>query len=121
MSSTRARPGRLDLRVVDTTGQPAVVGVRGRLDGGSVGELRDVLHRLLGQGHAEVLVDLAEAEIGDASALALLVGAHHRARRTGARVRVGAANERTARLLRLAHLDRVLALEPQSVAAGAPA
>jgi anti-anti-sigma factor len=118
MNPSRSQPTPLNLRVAGGgPGDPIVVVVAGRLDGRSVGQLRDELHRQLAHGHAEVLVDLADAEIGDATALALLVGTHHRARRGGQRVRVGAMSERTARLLRLAHLDRVLAHEasPASV------
>ncbi len=85
--------------------------VTGRLDARTVGQLRDVLQRQLAAGHGLLVLDLGDAEIGDATALALLAGAHHRARRAGQRVVLGPITDRTARLLRMAHLDRVLAVD----------
>ena len=91
--------------------------VAGRLDARSVGQLRDELHRQLAAGHGQLVLDLSAAEIGDATALALLAGTHHRARRAGQRLVLGSMSARTARLLRLAHLDRVLAPEAAVVVA----
>jgi anti-anti-sigma factor len=59
-------------------------------------------------GTGDVVLMLGEAEIGDASALGVLVGAHHRARRAGRRLVISATSPRTARLLRLSRLHRVL-------------
>jgi len=108
------RTGRHDARPelpVTVTQVPAGVRVTvgGRLDAHTVAQIRDVLHEVIDHGVGPVLVELPEAEIGDATALGLLVGAHHRARRQGRDLFVGAVSERTARLLRMSHLDRVLA------------
>ncbi|MBK6954696.1 MAG: STAS domain-containing protein [Candidatus Phosphoribacter baldrii] len=96
---------------VEVVALPAGVRVRvdGRLDSHSVAQVRDALHQVIDAGSGPVLIELPDAEIGDATALGLLVGAHHRARRQGRELYVGEVSERTARLLRMSHLDRVLA------------
>ncbi len=93
------------------------VRVAGRLDTHSVGELREVLHQLLDEGAAHIQIDLSDAELGDATALGVLIGTHHRARRAGRTVSVSPGSERFARLLRLARLDRVL-VRPAPAAQG---
>lgn len=82
--------------------------VHGRVDAQTAGALRELLHAVVDEGLPWVRIDLADAEIGDATGLGVLVGAHHRARRLGVRVVVEPVTERTARLLRLAHLERAL-------------
>ena len=57
------------------------VRVGGRLDSHSIAQVREALHRVIDAGTGPVLIELPDAEIGDATALGLLVGAHHRARR----------------------------------------
>ncbi|HOA03049.1 MAG TPA: STAS domain-containing protein [Dermatophilaceae bacterium] len=91
------------------------VRVGGRLDAHSVAHVREVLHGVIDAGTGPVLIELPDAEIGDATALGLLVGAHHRARRLGRELYVGEVSERTARLLRMSHLDRVLAQAPEAM------
>ncbi|MBK8470056.1 MAG: STAS domain-containing protein [Candidatus Phosphoribacter sp.] len=86
-----------------------LVRVGGRLDSRSIAAVRDTLHQVIDAGSGPIRVELPEAEIGDATALGLLVGAHHRARRLGRDLHVGEMSDRTARLLRMSHLDRVLA------------
>ena len=90
------------------------VRVGGRLDAHSVAHVREVLHGVIDAGTGPVLIELPDAEIGNATALGLLVGAHHRARRLGRELYVGEVSERTARLLRMSHLDRVLAQAPEA-------
>ena len=105
--ASRAQPVPLPMDVADgSTGQ--VVTVSGRIDAWSVGPVRDLLHRVIDTGTGDVVLMLGEAEIGDASALGMLVGAHHRARRAGRRFIVSKTSPRTARLLRVSRLDRVL-------------
>jgi anti-anti-sigma factor len=64
---------------------------------------------------------LADAEIGDATGLGVIVEAYTRARRAGRRLAVIDMTERTGRLLRASRLDRALVLresaEPGTVAA----
>jgi anti-anti-sigma factor len=105
--------GASDTRVTAVDVVALATGVRvhigGRLDAHSVAHVREILHRVIDEGVGPVLIELPDAEIGDATALGLLVGAHHRARRQGRELYVGEVSERTARLLRMSHLDRVLA------------
>jgi len=90
------------------------VRVDGRLDAASVAHVRDVLYDAIDRDCRRIVVELPEAEIGDATALGLLVGAHHRARRLGRELVVGEVSDRTARLLRMSHLDRVLGRQARS-------
>lgn len=116
MSTRRIHTGRTgDARcAVEVCAASGVTFVRvgGRLDARSVAEVRDTLHQAIDAGCGRVVIELPDAEIGDATALGLLVGAHHRARRIGRELVVGEVSERTARLLRMSHLDRVLGQPP---------
>ncbi|MGV1009440.1 MAG: STAS domain-containing protein [Dermatophilaceae bacterium] len=85
-----------------------VVTVSGRINASTLGALRDLLHQVVDTGTGDIVLMLGDAEIGDVSALGMLVGAHHRARRAGRRLVVAQASPRTARLLRMSRLDRVL-------------
>jgi anti-anti-sigma factor len=90
--------------------------VSGRVDARSAARLRAALHEAIGAASAatsegvptQVLLDLSQATIGDATGLGVIMGAHHRARQLGARLLVVAVSARIARLLRLAHVDRAL-------------
>jgi anti-anti-sigma factor len=95
---------------VDVLSGPSghVVTVHGRIDAQALSGLRDRLHQVIDTGSGDVVLLLGDAEIGDATALGLLVGAHHRARRAGRRLVVSEVSDRTARLLRASRLDRVL-------------
>ncbi len=108
MTGRRVRPPQpLPMGVVQVaTGQ--VVTVSGRIDAHSAAGVRDFLHRVIDTGAGDVVLLLAQAEVGDLTALGVLVGAHHRARRVDRRLVVSEVSERTARVLRAAHLDRVL-------------
>ena len=54
------------------------------------------------------MVQLAGAEVHDATGLGVLVGAHHRARRAGPRLVLVDVSPRLDRLLRISRLHRVL-------------
>lgn len=109
---TRRRPDNASLRTLSVevvqrlAGQ--VVTVSGWIDARAASGLRDRLQQVVDAGHGDLVLLLADAEIGDVTALGLLVGIHHRARRAGRRLVVSEVSERTGRLLRAAHLDRVL-------------
>ncbi|MEI2764834.1 MAG: STAS domain-containing protein [Dermatophilaceae bacterium] len=103
----RAPQPQLPMHVVQTaTGQ--VVTVCGRIDARTAAGVRDLLHRVVDTGSGDIVLLLAQAEVGDLTALGVLVGAHHRARRADRRLVVSEVSERTARVLRATHLDRVL-------------
>ncbi len=91
---------------VTATGQR--VRVVGPLDVRTVPDLRLALHDIVDGGTGEVLLYLAEAEIGDATGLGVIVEAYTRARRAGRVLAVADMTERTERLLRLSRLHRSL-------------
>ena len=112
-----ARPVLLTMGVVEVPSGQGVT-VSGRIDARAVASLRDLLQRVIDNGTGDVVLLLGDAEIGDATGLGVLVGAHHRARRAGRRLVISEASVRTARLLRASRLDRVLigASEPATEA-----
>jgi anti-sigma B factor antagonist len=97
---------------VQRTGVGDTVVLSGKLDGRSAGEVRDTLHAVLAAGSGRLVVDLSGIELLDATGLGVLAGAHRRARLTGRELVLRDAPTRVARLLRLARLDRVIAVEP---------
>ena len=88
------------------------VTLRGRLDVRTVADLRLTVHRLMAEGTTPVLLDLAEAQVGDATGFGFLVECQRRARRAGRPMRIVAADERTRRLLRRARLHSMLGALP---------
>lgn len=84
------------------------VSLRGRLDVHSVPDLRMVLHRIVDDGCDDLLVDLAECEIGDATGFGVIVECLRRARRGSRSFCIVDADERTRRLLRRARLTHVV-------------
>ena len=94
--------------------------LRGRLDVRTVADLRMSLHRLIASGTTTVLLDLAEAHVGDATGFGLIVECERRARRAGRPIHIVAADDRTRRLLRRARLHSLLTAAP-TVVPDAPA
>jgi anti-sigma B factor antagonist len=92
------------------TGQE--VSVSGRLDVNSVAEVRLALQDILGRGVGDLLIHLAQAEVCDATGLAVIVGVHHRARQLGRRLVLVDVSPRLDRLLRASRLNRVLVRAP---------
>lgn len=82
--------------------------IRGPLNVHTVGEVRTALVRSIDGGVGDFLLHLGFADIGDATGLGVLVGAHHRAERSGRRLVLSAVSPRIDRLLRGSRLDRVL-------------
>jgi anti-anti-sigma factor len=77
--------------------------------------VRLLLHEIIDTGCGDVLMRLADAEIGDATGLGVLVEAYNRARRAGRRLAVVDMTERTERLLRVSRLDRSLVRGPRGI------
>ncbi len=96
------------------------VRLRGAINVHTVPDLRVQLQRILEGGDGDLVLHLAEAEVHDATGLGVLVGAHHRALRTGRRLVIAEASERLERLLRVTRLHLVLARldDPASPSAG---
>jgi anti-anti-sigma factor len=94
--------------------------LRGRLDVHTVPDLRMVLHRIVDDGSDDLLVDLAECEIGDATGFGVLVECLRRARRGSRSFRIVDADPRTHRLLRRARLGHLVGPVEPAVAPAAP-
>lgn len=84
------------------------VRVAGPLDVHSVADVRSVLGRVIADGAGDLVLHLADAEVGDATGLGVIVGAHHRAQRAGRRLVLADASPRLRRLLRATKLSRVI-------------
>jgi anti-anti-sigma factor len=95
-----------------------LVALAGRLDMLGAGTARDALHAALACGTGELVVDLSEVELLDATGLGVLVGTHRRARNAGRRLVLRDVSHRVARLLALTRVDRIIPVE-QTAAAGA--
>jgi anti-anti-sigma factor len=100
-------PCRASVDVIDTVEGDDVT-VTGCLDVRTTPDVRARLHDAIDCGTGPVHVHLADAEIGDATGLGVLVGAHARARRAGRDFVLVDTSERTDRLLRASRLNRVL-------------
>ena len=85
------------------------IGISGVLGVQSVADVRSWLGRAIDAGVGDLIVHLADAEVGDATGLGVIVGAHHRARRAGRRLFIADASPRLDRLLRATKLNRVIA------------
>ena len=82
--------------------------VAGRLDAGNDHQLREELHRAIVLGEGELVLDLAEAEIHDSTALALVAGVHHRAAREGRTLVIVDPSDRFERVVAAMRLGKVL-------------
>ncbi|MDP9418417.1 MAG: STAS domain-containing protein [Actinomycetota bacterium] len=90
----------------------------GRLDVRSVADVRQALHAAVDEGPGDVVVDLAELDVTDASGIGVLVGAHRRAGRLGRRLVLRRVPPRMQRLLTVTKLHRILLVEePQRICA----
>ena len=93
------------------------VSLRGRLDFHTVPDLRMVLHRIVDDGSDDLLLDLAECEIGDATGVGVIVECRRRARRGSRTFCIVDADPRTHRLLRRARLAHLVGPAPLAVTA----
>ena len=91
------------------------VSLRGRLDFHTVPDVRMVLHRIVDDGHDDLLVDLGECEIGDATGFGLIVECVRRARRGSRGFSIVEADPRTLRLLRRARLNHLVGVMPPAI------
>lgn len=80
----------------------------GPLNVHTVSEIRTALSRAIDGGIGDLMLHLGAADIGDATGLGVLIGAHHRAERAGRRLVLAEVSPRIDRLLRGSRLDRVL-------------
>jgi anti-anti-sigma factor len=98
----------VDVRVV----QPgAALSLSGRLGAATVADVRAALGEAIDNGVDDLLVDLHDVELVDATGLGVLVGAHRRADRLGRRLVLQHVPERIDRLLHATRLHRVLIVD----------
>jgi anti-anti-sigma factor len=89
----------------------------GRLCAATVAQVRLALGDAVDSGVGDLIVDLADVEMGDATGLGVLVGTHRRALREDRRLVLRDVPERIERLLAVTRLHRVLSVEqPVNVA-----
>ncbi len=91
------------------------VRLQGRLDVTSVPDLRMTMRQIIDDGHLPILLDLGEAEVGDATGLGFIVETARRSVRAGRLLSIPEAGDRTLRLLRRARQGHLLDLHPQTV------
>ena len=84
----------------------------GILDVSTVHDVRRAIHEALDAGSGDLVVDLRDVEMLDATGLGMLVGAHRRAGRTGRRLVLRNLSPQLVRLLRVSRLNRILVVEP---------
>lgn len=96
--------------IVDVSGDSATqrVVLAGRLDVATVGDVRGMLQDVLAHGTGDLVVDLTDVDVADATGLGVLVGAHRRAERLERHLVLTGVGPRLERLLRMTRLHRIL-------------
>jgi anti-anti-sigma factor len=89
----------------------AALALCGRLGASTVADARAALCDAVDHGVDDLLLDLHEVELVDATGLGLLVGVHRRADRLGRRLVLQRVPERIERLLQATRLNRVLVVQ----------
>jgi anti-sigma B factor antagonist len=107
--------------VIDITGGAGAqrVVLTGRLDAATVGDVRILLHDALAHGTGDLVLDLSDVEVADATGLGVLVGAHRRAERLERHLVLTGVGPRLERLLRMTRLHRILHVRSQAPEAAA--
>lgn len=87
------------------------VHLAGSLDVRYVAHVREVLDRALADGCGDLVVDMSEVELVDATGLGVLVAAHRKASRRGRRLVLRGVRPALLRLLAVTRLHRILYVE----------
>ncbi|MFI6479937.1 STAS domain-containing protein [Nonomuraea sp. NPDC050663] len=103
------------MRVRKTPGAQ-VVRVGPRLDAGTVAGVRPRLHHAVDSGDGDLVVDLSELEMIDATGLGVLVGTHRRALGAHRHLVLRNVPPRIMRVLAVTRLNRVLRVEAPAAA-----
>ncbi len=82
--------------------------ISGRVDAAGVAEVRLALREAVDNGIGELLVEVPTLELGDATGLGALLGAHRRALRAGRRLVLIDPSPAVVRVLTMTRLARVL-------------
>jgi anti-anti-sigma factor len=110
--------GSAELNIAISIESPGtVISLSGRLAAATVADVRSVLVAALEAGHGDLVVDLHDVVLVDASGLGVLVGAHRRALRVERRLVLRNIPIRIERLLAVTHLNRVLAVDDDAACA----
>lgn len=100
---------------IDTTIRPdgvAVLVAEGRINLVTATAVRREVQRVVDEGHTRLALDLSRVEFIDSSGLGALVSGLKTARTAGGDLRLVAASEQVAGVLRLTNLDRILRVFP---------
>ena len=98
----------MEIRVLHPGSSMALAG---RLGAATVADVRAALSAAIDAGAGDLVVDLHDVELVDATGLGVLVGTHRRADRAGRRLVLRGVPERIERLLLITRLHRVLFVE----------
>ncbi|RNI20884.1 STAS domain-containing protein [Flexivirga caeni] len=110
-----ARVNDHDVVRIDVVRCGSELAVRGELNVHTVADVRIALSAAVDDGVGDLVLHLGDAEIGDATGLGVIVGAHHRAVRAGRRLVLADASLRLERLMRATGLHRVIPLSRQLI------
>lgn len=110
-----ARLENHDLVMIEVVRCGAELTISGELNVHTVADVRAALGQAIDDGVGDLVVHLCDAEIGDATGLGVIVGAHHRALRAGRRLVLADASLRLERLMRATGLHRVIPLSRQLI------
>lgn len=97
-----------------------VLEISGDLDYTTAGELRALITALTLQPGQRLVLDLAGLEFCDSSGITAMITAHNQAHAAHAAIALAAVPDHTLRVLRLAGLDQIFPLHPDSDAATQP-
>ncbi|MEN0085399.1 MAG: STAS domain-containing protein [Leifsonia sp.] len=100
---------------IDTSIRPdgvAVLAAEGRINLVTATAVRREIQRVVDEGHTRLALDLSRVEFIDSSGLGALVSGLKTARTAGGDLRLVAASEQVAGVLRLTNLDRILRVYP---------
>ena len=89
----------------------AALALSGRLGAATVADVRAALCAAVDSGVDDLLLDLHEVELVDATGLGVIVSAHRRADRLGRRLVLQRVPDRIERLLTATRLNRVLVVQ----------
>ena len=93
------------------SGEAGEVVLSGRLDVSTVHDVRSAIHAALETGSGDLVIDLRDVEMLDATGLGMLVCAHRKAGRSGRRLVLRNLSPQLQRLLRVSRLNRILVVE----------
>ncbi|PRY11765.1 anti-anti-sigma factor [Kineococcus rhizosphaerae] len=116
--AARSAPGHL--AHVDEEVHGKVVHVAGRLDVHTVPGVREALHAAVDAGTGDLVVEVDDIVVADATGLGVFVGAHRRAQRCGRRLVLRHVPLPALRLMRVTRLHLVLLVDEPTAGLDVP-